>query len=156
MNGRINESEWARETEIEEKNFPDARKMSSTICKQVSRMGPALSNEYASMQPSVLCTRVCTPPPPSPSLSLLESFASRREEKLIRRYFCPKCKETFFSLPPPSPPPSWNEEGKKFGRKSPIISNEKNSRSKWTRQLFSSYIPHWGINHGVYAIKMQG
>lgn len=30
-------------------------------------MGPALSNEYASMQPSVLCTRVCASPPlPSP------------------------------------------------------------------------------------------
>lgn len=50
-----------------EKNFPDARKMSSTICKQVLRMGPALSNE---MQPSAACTRVCVRPLPSPSPSV--------------------------------------------------------------------------------------
>lgn len=45
-----------------EKNFPDARKMSSTICKQVLRMGPALSNETLRCN-LVLHACVCASPP---------------------------------------------------------------------------------------------
>lgn len=73
VNERINER-WGRGRGREmmgEKNFPDARKMSSTICKQVLRMGPALSNETLRCN-LVLHARVCVcvRPLPSPSPSV--------------------------------------------------------------------------------------
>lgn len=84
-----NQRERAREGEIGEKNFPDARKMSSTICASRCWEWDLRFRTSAPMQPGAACTRVYAPPllPPPPP-SVLESFASCREEELIRRYFC--------------------------------------------------------------------
>lgn len=58
------------------------------LCKQVLRMGPALSNERFDATRCCIHACVCAPSPPPPPPSVLESFASCREEELIRRYFC--------------------------------------------------------------------
>lgn len=91
--------------------------MFSTICKQVSRMGPALSNERTLRCNLVLHAHVCmrSPPPSSssPPLSVLESFASCREEELIRRYFCQsngvRAKRHFFFRGRNSDKEIWND-----------------------------------------------